>query len=103
MSRLLLSVQDAYITFGELRLFEGLTFNITEGNKICLVGKNGAGKTTLMNIIKGDRDLDDGERWQLAGTRVGYLRQEIVPVPGQTVFDFVFEELKGDDKYLLEY
>ena len=103
MSRLLLSVQDAYITFGELRLFEGLTFNITEGNKICLVGKNGAGKTTLMNIIKGDRDLDDGERWQLAGTRVGYLQQEVKPQPGQTVFDFVFAELKGEDKYMLEY
>jgi ATP-binding cassette subfamily F protein uup len=103
MSRLLLSVQDAYVTFGDLRLFEGLTFNITEGNKICLVGKNGAGKTTLMNIIKGERDPDDGERWQLAGTRVGYLQQEVVAVPGQTVFDFVFAELKGEDKYMLEY
>lgn len=103
MSRLLLSVQDAHVTFGDLRLFEGLTFNVTEGNKICLVGKNGAGKTTLMNIIKGERDPDDGERWQLAGTRVGYLQQEITPTPGQTVFDFVFAELKGEDKYMLEY
>lgn len=103
MSRLLLSVQDAVVTFGDLRLFEGLTFNITEGNKICLVGRNGAGKTTLMNIIKGERDVDDGERWQLAGTRIGYLQQDIVPRKGQTVFDFVFAELKGEDKYLLEY
>lgn len=103
MSRLLLSVQDALVTFGDFRLFEGLSFNITEGNKICLVGRNGAGKTTLMNIIKGDRDPDDGKRWQLAGTRIGYLQQDITPQPGQTVFDFVFAELKGEDKYLLEY
>jgi ATP-binding cassette subfamily F protein uup len=103
MSRLLLSVQDAYISFGDLRLFEGLTFNITEGNKICLVGRNGAGKTTLMNIIKGERDLDDGERWQLAGIKIGYLQQDITPKKGQTVFDFVFAELQGEDKYMLEY
>lgn len=103
MSRLLLSVQDATVTFGDLRLFEGLSFNITEGNKICLVGRNGAGKTTLMNIIKGERDPDDGERWQLAGIKIGYLQQDIIPQKGQTVFDFVFAELKSEDKYLLEY
>jgi ATP-binding cassette subfamily F protein uup len=103
MSTLLLSVQDAHITFGDRRLFEGLTFNITAGAKICLVGRNGAGKTTLMNIIKGEKDLDDGERWQLAGTRIGYLQQDIAPQPGQTVFDFVFAELKAEDKHLLEY
>lgn len=103
MSRLLLSVQDVYVTFGDLRLFEGLTFNITEGNKICLVGRNGAGKTTLMNIIKGERDPDDGERWQLAGIKIGYLQQDIKPRPGEKVFDFVFAELKGEDSYMLEY
>ena len=94
---LLLSVQDAVISFGGKRLFDGLSFNITEGDKICLVGKNGAGKTTLMNIITGAQALDDGLRWQLAGTVIGYLRQEVVPKPGQTVFDYVFEEVKSGE------
>jgi ATP-binding cassette subfamily F protein uup len=94
---LLLSVQDAVITFGGRKLFEGLSFNITEGDKICLVGKNGAGKTTLMNIITGAQALDDGTRWQLAGTVIGYLRQEVVPKSGQTVFDYVFEEVTPED------
>ena len=94
---LLLSVQDAVISFGGKRLFDGLSFNITKGDKICLVGKNGAGKTTLMNIITGAQALDDGLRWQLAGTVIGYLRQEVVPKPGQTVFDYVFEEVKSGE------
>lgn len=93
MSTLLLSVRDAHISFGEKPLFTGLEFNIHEGARISLVGRNGAGKTTLMNVITGARDLDDGERWILQGTTIGYLQQEVPVTPGATVYDFVFEEL----------
>lgn len=93
-STLILSVQEGSIAFGEKTIFENLSFNIHEGDKICLVGKNGTGKSTLMNIITGARDLDSGERWVLQGTTIGYLQQEIIPVPGQTVYDFVFQQLK---------
>jgi ATP-binding cassette subfamily F protein uup len=96
-STLLLNVQDALVQFGDKVLFDDLSFNIREGEKICLVGKNGAGKSTLMNIITGRRDLDDGERWQLQGTTIGYLQQEIHPQPGQTIRDYIFEELKNQD------
>jgi len=93
-SRLILSVQEGSIAFGEKVIFDNLTFNIHEGDKICLVGKNGTGKSTLMNIITNEKDLDSGERWVLHGTTIGYLQQEITPVPGQTVYDFVFQQLK---------
>lgn len=101
--RLLLSVKDAYISFGNKPLFEGLSFNLTEGDKVCLVGKNGTGKTTLMNIITGDRELDDGIRWQLEGTRIGYLQQEVPLIPGQSVFDFVFAQLSGEEREAQAY
>ena len=93
-SRLILSVQEGSIAFGEKVIFDNLTFNIHEGDKICLVGKNGTGKSTLMNIITNEKDLDSGERWVLHGIAIGYLQQEIEPVPGQTVYDFVFQQLK---------
>lgn len=96
VATLLLSVQEAAVRFGEKVLFDNLSFNISEGNKICLVGKNGAGKTTLMNIITDKQDLDSGERWILQGTTIGYLQQDIIPVAGQTVYDFVFEQIKKD-------
>ncbi len=95
--RLLLSVHEAEIAFGDKILFRDLGFNIHDGNKICLVGKNGAGKSTLMNIITGQRELDEGRRWVLAGTTIGYLQQEITPRPEQTVFEFIFEELPPAD------
>ena len=95
-SSLILSVQDGSIAFGEKVIFDEFSFNIHEGDKISLVGKNGSGKTTLMTLITGDRDLDSGKRWVLQGTTIGYLQQEIEPVPGQTVYDFVFEQLMKD-------
>lgn len=93
---LLLSVQDASIAFNGKPIFEDLTFHIKEGERISLVGRNGAGKSTLMNIITGKLDIDGGERWQLNGTKIGYLEQDVVPVKGQTVYDYVFNGLEPD-------
>lgn len=95
---LLLSVQNARVSFGDATLFDDLTFNIQEGQKICLVGKNGSGKTTLMNIITGARELDDGERFQLQGIKIGYLQQDVSPKPDQTVFDFIFEQFSTSEQ-----
>ena len=84
-------------------VFEGLSFNIHQGSRIALVGKNGAGKSTLMNIITGVQDLDEGERWEEFGTTIGYLRQDIVPQKGQTVFDYIFSEIKHEERELHRY
>ncbi|MDD9900801.1 MAG: ABC-F family ATP-binding cassette domain-containing protein [Alphaproteobacteria bacterium] len=102
-STLILSVQEGSIAFGEKVIFEDLTFNIHEGDRICLVGRNGSGKTTLMNIITGVRDLDSGERWQLQGIKVGYLQQDIIPKPGQTVREFVFAQLDKNAEEAQDY
>ena len=96
-STLLLSVQNGLIRFGDKVLFENLSFSIRQGEKVCLIGKNGAGKTTLMNIITGTRDLDEGLRWQLQGSTVGYLQQDVVPKAGQTVREFIFAALNNQD------
>ncbi len=93
MSDLILSIEDALVIIGGKPFFEDLTFHIHRGVKIALVGKNGAGKTTLMNLITGDRDLDDGKRWIANGITIGYMQQNIEPVPGQSVRDFVFAGL----------
>lgn len=94
MSRtLLLSVQDAHIAYADKVLFDNLTFHIHEGDKICLLGKNGAGKSTLMNVITGQRDLNHGIYWKLQGAKVGYLPQDTIFKPGQTIRDYVFEDM----------
>ena len=96
MSDLILSVEDASVMIAGKPFFDGLTFHIHSGRKIALVGKNGAGKTTLMNIITGDREIDDGRHFLLAGTSTGYMQQQVEPTPGKTVREFVFEGLSDD-------
>lgn len=99
MSDLILSVEDALVMIGGKPFFEDLTFHIHRGRKIALVGKNGAGKTTLMNLITGEREIDDGRRWVLAGTTTGHMQQHVDPLPGQTVGEFIFAGMKaaGED------
>lgn len=100
---LVLSVKDAALSFHGKVLFESLSFNIHQGNRISLVGKNGAGKTTLMRLICGELEMDDGERWEEAGISIGYMKQDVVPKENQTVFEYIFEEIKAEDKELHEY
>lgn len=102
-SPLVLSVKDAMVRYTEIPVFENLSFNIHQGSRIALVGKNGAGKSTLMNIITGVQDLDEGERWEEFGTTIGYLRQDITPKEGQTVFEYIFSEIDEEDKDLHMY
>ncbi|PZP84100.1 MAG: ABC transporter family protein [Azospirillum brasilense] len=87
--RVLLALEDITLTMGTKLLFEGLNLHILEGDKICLVGRNGAGKTTLMRLITQDLELDSGKRFQLPGSRIGYLAQQVGFDPAMRVRDFV--------------
>lgn len=51
-----LQVEGLTKSFGDMVLFENLTFGIFEGDRIGLIAKNGTGKTTLLNIITGSED-----------------------------------------------
>lgn len=100
---LLLSIKDAMVRYADVPVFEGLSFNIHKGSRIALVGKNGAGKSTLMNIITGKQDLDEGERWEEHSLSIGYLQQDIIPQKGQTVFDYVIQEIPAAERELHAY
>lgn len=96
--QLLVSVQNAYISFGKTPLFEDLSFNIHAKSRICLIGKNGAGKSTLMNMITGAKSLDLGKRIELPGISIGYLTQDIEFDPEQLVFDYLFSGLRKENQ-----
>lgn len=100
---LLLSVKEAAVKYGDKVIFDDLSFNIHQGSKIALIGQNGAGKTTLMDIITGKKEPDAGDRWQEQSVTIGYLQQDIVPKPQQSVFEYIFEEIKEDEVALHAY
>ena len=70
-----LSVQNIGKHFGERRLFDGVTFDIGDRDKIGLVGANGCGKTTLFRILTGELSPDSGGIVRAKNTRLGYLEQ----------------------------
>ena len=75
--------------FGERRLFEGVTFDVGERDKIGLVGDNGCGKTTLFRMITGEEPIEEGEAVRSRETRVGYMEQHACSDQGRTLWDEV--------------
>lgn len=55
-----LTVRSASKGYGETPLFDGLTFELSPGRAVALVGENGSGKTTLLRCIVGTDELDSG-------------------------------------------
>ena len=102
-SQLIFSIKDAMVRFKETPVFKDLTLNIHQGKRIALIGKNGAGKSTIMNIISGVKTLDDGDKWIEPGITVGYLGQEFKFNENETVFDFIFSNIHGEERELYQY
>lgn len=77
-------------SFGDLVLFEDLSFSIERGEKVGLIARNGNGKTTLMNILTGIDSPDSGEVIYQNGIRRAYLPQLPQVLPGNTVLETCF-------------
>ena len=63
-------------SFGELQLFEGISFTVEERKRIGLIARNGKGKSTLLKIISGNEPCDAGKITLRNGIRVCYLEQD---------------------------
>jgi len=57
----LLELRDVTKGFGGLRVVDGLSLHVDEGEIVSLIGPNGAGKTTVFNLITGIFRIDSGE------------------------------------------
>ena len=90
-------------SFGDLMLFEDITFGVAQGQKIGLIAKNGSGKTTLLNIIAGKEDYDSGSVVFRNDLRVGYLEQSPTYPAGLNVLQACFYSKNETVRLLAEY
>lgn len=72
-------------------IFENISFNVEEGDKIGVIGLNGTGKTTLFNIISGELNKDSGDIYVQRDLKIGYLKQHVNIESNKTVFDECLE------------
>ena len=63
-------------SFGDLILFNDISFVVEERQRIGLIARNGKGKSTLLKIIAGEDTPDEGKITLRNDIRVGYLEQE---------------------------
>lgn len=99
----LISLTNAYLSFGDHPLLDHCELNIEPNERVCLVGRNGAGKSTLMKILAGEMHLDDGKLQFEKELVVSRLEQDPPRFTQGNVFDYVAEGIGQLSDLLKEY
>lgn len=63
--------------FGEQRMFDNMTFEIQDGDRVGLIGVNGCGKSTLFKLLTGEYEPTAGDIILHKNTRIGYMEQHV--------------------------
>ena len=98
-----LQIENLTKSFGDLVLFNGISFGIAEGQRIGLIAKNGSGKTTLLNILAGKEGYDEGKITFRRDLRVGYLEQSPKYPEELTVLEACFYHGNSTVELIKEY
>ncbi len=93
----MLTVSGLSKSHGARTLFRDVTFRLSPGRRIALIGGNGVGKTTICEIIIGLQDPDSGEVSKPSDYTIGYLPQELTEAWQGTVLE---EVLRGSGDVL---
>ena len=88
----MLSAVNISKAYGDKTLFNSLTINILDGQRIALIGPNGSGKSTFMDILAGKTAPDIGSVSRKRDVSIGYLTQEPATGSEKTLIDEVLEE-----------
>jgi ATP-binding cassette subfamily F protein 3 len=91
------SLQHIKKAYPDKLIYEDLNFEITKGQKVCLVGENGAGKSTLLKILADVIPHDSGKRKLGHGVKMGYFSQTRLDVlnPNRTAFEELISAVGG--------
>lgn len=96
-----LDVQNLTKSFGDLVLFNNISFSVAEGQRIGLIAQNGTGKSTLLSVLTGKEGKDGGEIIMKKDLKIGYLEQKTQFDENESVLDACFNH-QGDPQKVLK-
>ncbi|WP_027721260.1 ATP-binding cassette domain-containing protein [Maridesulfovibrio zosterae] len=85
----LMSINNVSMSFGGPLLLDEISFQVEEGQRICIVGRNGEGKSTLLRLMSGDLVPDSGNIANQKGVTVARLSQKVPEVLEGSIFEIV--------------
>ncbi|MDD3865391.1 MAG: ABC-F family ATP-binding cassette domain-containing protein [Candidatus Izemoplasmatales bacterium] len=83
----LLKISNLRKSFSGEVLFENVSLDINEGEKVALIGENGVGKSTIVKMILGELPIDGGEITIARSTAIGYLDQNVISDLSKTLIE----------------
>ena len=89
-----MKIENLCMSFGTQVIFDSVSFQINNNDKVGIIGVNGAGKSTLFNILLGNLTPDSGNITLDTKINLGYLPQVIMEDASsedETVFDYLLE------------
>ncbi len=99
----ILQVENLTKSFGDLVLFQDVSFGLSEGQRVGLIAKNGTGKSTLLNILSGKEGYDNGKITFRRDLQVGYLEQDPNYPEHLTVLEACFHHGNAVVQLIKEY
>ncbi|MCF1422548.1 ABC transporter ATP-binding protein [Mangrovimonas futianensis] len=90
----MLNIHNLSISFQGEYLFEEITFKLSMGDRVGLIGKNGAGKSTMLKILSKELEPDSGQIAMDKNVTIGFLKQDIDFEFGRTVLDEAYEAFR---------
>lgn len=93
----MIHINNLSISFSGEYLFKEISFKLSAGDRVGLIGKNGAGKSTMLKILSGEMPMETGELAKDKDVQIGFLKQDIDFEEGRSVIEEAhqaFSEIK---------